>query len=394
MWNAQPGWALRIAGTLFLWGTCLLAYRFARDWWGRQEGIYAAYLVGLFLTFGIPSAVIALAPDLLIVPVHLAAVYLAWRGRPFWSGFTAGVACLFNAKGLFVLCACLVWQFSAAGRIMLGFAVPNLCFLSMLVWTGALPGYVEQVWTWGAIYTRDTFIANPVLEAWKRTLNWTGFHIVLIIGAGVWWWREKDWRWLAWFSLAFASVFLGWRFFPRYYFALLPPLCVVAGRGIVLIPARHRAALLLLIAIPIVRFAPTYWYAATRSWPDTKLMEDSRTAAAAIRHHARSGETLFVWGYRPDIFVFSDVPAGTPFLDSQPVTGVFADRHLFSGKVSVRDTETNAERLVASEPTWVVDGLGQLNPELKLADQPRLQQWLRRYRHAYSTELSTIYRLR
>src|SRR5258708_19332819 len=103
------GIPLRIAGTIFIFLCCLMIWRFARDLWGPREGLTAALLLGFFLTFGIPSAVMALAPDLLMIAPHLAAVYLAWRKRPLLSGLMAGIALLVNSKGVFVLAASLLW---------------------------------------------------------------------------------------------------------------------------------------------------------------------------------------------------------------------------------------------------------------------------------------------
>jgi hypothetical protein len=55
---------------------------------------------------------------------------------------------------------------------------------------------------------------------------------------------------------------------------------------------------------------------------------DSRAAAAAVLRLARPGDTLFIWGYRPEIYTYTRLPAATRYLDSQPLTGVPADRHL------------------------------------------------------------------
>ena len=94
----------------------------------------------------------ALAPDLLMVLPHIAAVYLAWRGRAFLSGLVAGVALLVNAKAFFVLAACLFFAWRGAGWLLAGFAVPNIV---ALIWFGR--PYVDQVWRWGAMYSEQTF---------------------------------------------------------------------------------------------------------------------------------------------------------------------------------------------------------------------------------------------
>ena len=86
-----------------------------------------------------------------------------------------------------------------------------------------------------------------------------------------------------------------------------------------------------LLAIPMVRFGPRYvTLARGETWRDLAIDTDSRAAAAKLRALAQPGDTLFVWGFRPDIFIDSRLPAGTRFLESQAISGLLADRHLFS----------------------------------------------------------------
>src|SRR5260370_31565546 len=183
LWHAQTGWALRGAGVLFVLLACGLAYRFALEMWSEQEAMFAALLLAIALTFGIPSAVMALAPDLLMVVPHIAAIWLAWRGRAFWSGVLAGVAFLVNAKALFVAAACLVWVWRGAIPFAIGFALPNAIFIAVLAANGAWEAYVLQVWTWGRLYSADTFGAHPFTVGVQRTLNWAGFQSTALLGA-------------------------------------------------------------------------------------------------------------------------------------------------------------------------------------------------------------------
>ena len=86
VWGARDGLPLRLAGALYALLACCMAWRFAYDLWGRREALWAAGLLAFYLVFDIPSAVTPLAADLLMLAPHLAAVWLAWRGRAFWSG--------------------------------------------------------------------------------------------------------------------------------------------------------------------------------------------------------------------------------------------------------------------------------------------------------------------
>src|SRR5207247_4369673 len=81
----------------------------------------AALLLGFFLTFGIPAAVMALAPDLLMVLPHLAAIYFAWRRRPFLAGLAAGFGVLVNPKCVYVFAACQIGRASCREDVLIMF---------------------------------------------------------------------------------------------------------------------------------------------------------------------------------------------------------------------------------------------------------------------------------
>jgi hypothetical protein len=392
LWGARAGLSLRWAGAVYVMAVAGMAYFAAAAKWSRREGLLASIFAAFFLTFGLGSAVIPLASDMLLILPHLAAIYFAWRGRAFWSGVACGVGLLCSSKAVFVLAACLLWQWRAAPLLLAGFAAPNAVVLAWMGLHGSIGDYYREAWEWGSIYAANTFIKNPVLEGLRRTADFLGFNVALAIGAILALWRKMEWRMAAWVALSFAGVVLGLRFFPRYYFLLLPPLIVLAARGW---STAGRAWVLLipLLAIPAVRFAPSYFTLSKSR--DLGIDRDSRAAGLRLRELARPGETLFVWGFRPDIFIYSGMPAGTRFLESQPISGVLADRHLFSDEAVAPDfTEPNRQELARSRPTWVVDGLGVLNPRLALEWTPYLKTWFAQYKEVARTEFSILYRLR
>ena len=391
LWDARIGVVLRIAGALFIFACCTMLRHFARHLWGAREGLAAALLLGFFLTFGIPAAVMALAPDLLMVLPHIAAVYLAWRGRAFLSGLVAGVALLVNAKAFFVLAACLFFVWRGAGLLLAGFAIPNIV---ALIWFGR--PYVDQVWRWGAVYSEQTFAFST---GFIRSANWAGFQSALMVGAAFALWKgDRDrWKMVAWLLLSLVAVAAGWRFFPRYYFQLLPVMVLLAARGYTLL-GRCRVVMLLLLLIPLVRFGPRYVMLANdlahgrpSNWTDLALNQDSKAASDRL---GTSG-TLLVWGYRPDVFAYTRMPAGSRFLDSQPLTGVLADRHLTTSQPFTPEWAARSRReLIASDPTWIVDGLGPLNPALAITNFTDLREWLASYREVGRTRFSIIYKLK
>jgi dolichyl-phosphate-mannose-protein mannosyltransferase len=398
-WGAQIGWPLRFAGALYVLLCCWLIFRFARSIWGDREAMLSAGLLAFFLTFWMSPAVMPLGPDLLLVAPHIAAVYFAWRGRAFWSGVCAGVGLLLNTKAVFVLAAAAIWQWRSAPALLAGFVAPNVIALAWLAAAGALGDYWQQVWSWGWLYAGDSNFKRPLYEGARRTLGWLGFHLTLVTG-GVWFViRERTserTRFVLWAIISGAAVVAGWRFFPRYYFALLPVSVLVGARGLALLGPKKMIVPLLLLVFPLVRFAPTYGRVAAggeSEIPDLALAVDSRNAAALI--HSRPGDTLLVWGYRPDLFAYTRLPAGTPFLDSQPLTGVIADRHLSSGLPTAPTlAASNRAKLTNYRPTFVVDGLGPLNAELAINAMPDLADWMKHYQPVDRTRYSIVYRLK
>jgi hypothetical protein len=125
------------------------------------------------------------------------------------------------------------------------------------------------------------------------------------------------------------------------------------------------------------------------------MNRDSRKVRDAFAQFPHTDATVFVWGYRPDILVYLRQPLGAPFLDSQPLTGVLADRHLTSTHVTAPDlARVNRTVLVQRRPTYVIDGLAKFNPQLAITVFPELAAWLSaNYRPYFSTDGTIVYRL-
>jgi hypothetical protein len=179
---------------------------------------------------------------------------------------------------------------------------------------------------------------------------------------------------------------------------------IAASRGLVLAFREYRkpalAVLTICLLVPLIRFGPRYFSLAydgltnrVPNWIDVNLDLDSQDVARVLKPMAHSGDTLFVWGYRPDIYVFTRlIPPGL-FWDSQPLTGVPADRHLTAtDSIYSAPAAANRLQLVRTHPTWIVDGLGLLNPKLRPDVYPEVKQWMSNYQLVARTRLSLIYR--
>jgi hypothetical protein len=395
--GAQDGWPLRIVDALYACLASWIAFRFASDLWSRREGLWAAALMAFFLTFDFPATAIPVASDLLLVAPHLAAVWLAWKRRPLWCGAALGIAFWVSPKALFALALCAAWDLSGVAWMLAAFSAVVALGAAWLWAVGALGAYWIEVWEWGRLYAASPFVSNPLWNGVTRTANWLGFHAAAVAAAAIFLWKSPTprWKWIAWLVLSIAGVSAGMRFFPRYYFLLLPPLVIMAARGFTLL-GRRAIWPALALAIPLVRFAPGYWNAAhDPQWRDTAMDSDSRAAAALMRNLSRPGDTLFVWGYRPELYIYTGMPAATIYLDSQPLTGVPADRHLTqSNPIDWPSAAARRAELAKSRPAFVLDGLSLYNPQLAIGRFPELASWFAQYREAARSGQTIVYQLR
>jgi hypothetical protein len=217
-------------------------------------------------------------------------------------------------------------------------------------------------------------------------------------------------RWIGWTLISLGASAVGWSFAPRYLDQLLPPLILAASRGFVLVNAEKRrmlqAVLAIALLIPAIRFGPRYATLAAETlrgephaWTDTAMDQDSRAAARIISRLATKDSTLFVWGYRPNIFVYTRLAAASRFSDSQPLTGVPADRHLSDDRPILNDSAEDSAadhraELARSRPDFIADGLSLYNPRLDIHRYPDLALWFAQYYEVARTPGTVIYRRR
>ncbi len=391
LWGATPGWPLRTAGVLFVCLSSFIAWRCLRKEAGESAGLLASVLLAVYLTFDIPSSTMALAPDLLTVPLHFAAICLAMKRRAFASGMCAGVALLFNGKALFIALACLLW--TPRLEFLAGFALPNIIAVLVLFMTGSLGELLAASLDLGCSLLGRHLHNKSGPRGSRSNYQLAGLPC-----------DARDcgsYRIVAAFFMAYGAMDVcvvhrgvcRSAILPEILFSASPRVYHSRHAGAHVTSAVNGAvAVLCLVLIPVARFGPRYAALAggNRTWSDLALMNDSRAAAAIVREVARPGDGMLVWGYRPDVYVLAHVPAATPYLDSQPLTGVLADRHLTTSKPSITDLiRGNLNKVANARPAIIVDGLGPLNPELSVTQFPDLQ--IENYEVAGKTKLSTVY---
>lgn len=377
LFGARTGMVLRLADAAFVCLCCALGYRLAAGFWSAREGFVAAGAVAFFEIFYLPSGIIPLEPDTLLIAPEVLAVFWAWKRRPVLAGIAAGIAFQLSPKGVFTLASAALFAPAEIPLLFAGFLLPSAVLLGILAVLGAFPGYVEQVWRWGFLYAGSSRAEG---DLW-RVAGWLGFHAALVLGAGWYWWRDRDkltGKTAGWAAISLASAAVGWSFAPRYFMALFPALAIPAARGIAGSRPSVKALVAIALIIPAVRFGPRYLN--LENWQDTAMDRESAAVSRLIEARARPGDTIFVWGYRPDVVAYTRLPVSGRIWDSQPATGVPADRHLHDSHSVAEDwARANRQELARTHPAFLVDGLSLYNSGLDMHRYAELSSWLAQY---------------
>ncbi|HSO73558.1 MAG TPA: glycosyltransferase family 39 protein [Blastocatellia bacterium] len=251
---------------------------------------------------------------------------------------------------------------------------------------------------------------------------------------------------LIWFSVSFAGLAVGGRFFSNYFFQILPSLCLIGGRGLLGIksalkssrPLVRKVAVAVIAAgfiTTVVRFhtrtvqLANSWMrgkisTAVGDWHHEKLNREERMVAAVVRDlpeaagigswreaeamrassprqrgASGSSDYLFVWGSRAEIYYWSGLLPASRYLSTQPLTGVPADVHHDGKSPSILDNSATSltriqlvEELGQTRPKYIVDELGFFNPEFSIQSYPELREFMRGYRRIGATGQFLIYR--
>ncbi len=131
---------------------------------------------------------------------------------------------------------------------------------------------------------------------------------------------------LVWLASSVLGAAAGGRGFDHYYIQCLPPICLLTGWGcgILFMRACRRdgswwlriAGILLLLALfPLFRSARAAAFYGQS--PDSSL-----PLGRYIREHTRPDDRVFVWGYQPDLYLFSGRRAASRFIYDSFLSGM------------------------------------------------------------------------
>ncbi len=267
----------------------------------------------------------------------------------------AAVAALVKYQGLAILAPLAVLaadggrgrQFCASvAGLLAGVGIPLAALVGWYWRSNDLGSLGFWLWTYPLRYAGTLDPGLAAANALRMSAAWGLLSAGLLVAAVVGWRAgrrlsdrpaQRAWRWCAalWAAGALAGVAAGGRFFLHYYLQLLPPLCLLAGRGLGRMAAaggsrRVLAITAALIVLPLAGF----WVvnAAPGRFHPQRAAEDAayRRIGDFVKARTQSFESLFVWGNSPEIYYYARRPMGTrfPFCNyhSGKIWGTPADR--------------------------------------------------------------------
>ena len=393
-------WAMHALASALIAATAFGLFLLGRAWRGNVTGLGAALFFAVFsTTLFYPGDAYALNPEWFVAAFTTWAAWVFWRGAPAAAGVLLGLAFLSKQPALLDLGAPLAvlayralparerWSHLAArlAGVLGGFAAPVLLTVGYFAARGALADFHFYAWQYNLrYYAPEISSADRVLSALKP-FQLLGAHYPLVLaatagGAAFCLWRvcrprpeagapaENPPRLylLVWSVTSLAGAAAGGRGFDHYFIQFLPACCLTAALGLdeLLDWARaHRfrrfllPAALVLFAVIVVQLGQGL--VRSRRRPPLPV-DPSLRAGEFIQAHTRADERIFVWGYHPDLYLFSDRKPASRFVYASFLTGLIP----WTNTAPDRDTayaivpgtrDTLLRELDAARPTFIVD---------------------------------------
>jgi 4-amino-4-deoxy-L-arabinose transferase-like glycosyltransferase len=306
----------------------LLAVEARRRFRWRHADLLAGVLYLLAATAFFPTDAQAANFEVFMLPVMTGAVLLGIRQRPAAAGLTLGLATLTKqtAAAALLPLAVLAWRARRwRGLVALGVAFVVPIVVATLVF--GPHDFLFWVFTSDRGYLDASGVLGYALELGARQTGWFLFGsagLVLLLPFA-WKHRRDDsdlWLWLL--SGVFAVV-AGLRFFPHYYLQLLPPLVLLAVRGVDAQPLRTRPWVVALVGVLAVT-SVAYFLPPAFTDGNNKDTQIALDVASYVGHHTAAGQKVLVWGQAPEVYWDSQRQPAIRFATTGFVTGTSGGR--------------------------------------------------------------------
>ncbi len=418
-------WAMHALAAALIAATAFGLFLLGRTWRDDLAGGWAALLFAVFSTALLfPGDAYALNTEWFVAFFTTGAAWAFWRGSTAGAGLLLGLAFLSKQPALLDLGAPLLvlayqasgpdggWRRLArsGGALLAGFALPVLLTIAYFAARGALHDFYFYAWQYNLqYYAPEVGPAARAASALKPfALLAARFPLVLAvlvaaIGTGVFRLlrpplagtggqtdRARRLYLVAWGATSLAGAAAGGRDFDHYSIQFLPAACLAAALGLAKITvwaqahaARRwlRPAVLLLSAAVLVELGRGI---ATQRHQPPQPVDPSRRAGEFIRAHTETDERIFVWGYHPDLYLFSDRRPASRFVYASFLSGLIPWTNTAPGQDTAYAIVPGARatllrELDAARPVFVVDcsaGPNRWWNKYPLGTFPGLRDWL------------------
>jgi len=383
-------WSVRVAAMLASAATALLLALEARRRYGRRAMWVAAILATVALVSFAPQDGQAANFEIFMLPLTVAGVMLARRGRGASSGVAIGLATLAKQTGAATL---LPVAFTMLRRrdqrglveVATGFAAPLLVAALLL---GPRQLFYWTVLGNGSYVGLKTASALVVAMFVLMTLGWAACNVPIL------WTLPRSWRarrvladdgesdtdlWL-WVVSGAVSVAVGLRFFGHYYLQLLPPLVLLTAGALQHATRRAvRGTLTLALACGVTFSAAGYFLTPFGTEPDYQAV------ARYVAERSGPDDRVLVWGNVPEIYWASGVRPATRYIATQ---SLLAENH--AGRTAAprpdeldpqvwkwfyRDLRNHPPKFIVDTSATTIRGADR-SP---MAHYPRLERYLERH---------------
>jgi hypothetical protein len=351
-----------LAAPLLLWAAWRIGVRAG----GARVGLWAALLLGVFY-FTETFWTLTQNDGLVLVPMMLsmvAALRAADGGARSWawaliSGLLAGVAIWFKypfalfagaaALAYVLMSARLRWQDAAGfvGGLLAALVAGAGAMLAIGAWDALLESArVTSAYTALGFNLAD-FGAAMATALGFRWGQWGLLFVLAVVGtvAGLWprvtpsqRQRRMAWALLGWLAAAFAIMAVQAKGYDYHWLPMLPPLALLGGVGVAALTrrlpnwAQVAAALLLWALAMIAVWRPALPYLTGQQdqlayFDQFQAGEfnagESQRVVDYLRERTTPGDSLTIWGFRPEVYFLSGLNPATRFIFQFPLVGAW-----------------------------------------------------------------------
>jgi hypothetical protein len=329
---------------------------------GKAAALLALAFYMSFTAILYSSMLAANSEILMALPYSLAAL-LMWLAIAkkngfyyFLSGAAAGLACLMKQVGgveaaaalAFFLLIPFVWNKATIRFSLKAGALFGTGFILPIAATALLfykQGVLKDAIFWCIIYptrhiNRGDASLNFMSQIFIEFIPFVLSSIILWILCCLWIKRAAQDSnpakerslftlfLLLWLIASIIAAMLGKRMLGHYFIQILPPLCILAALGGAryfseggCIAKRWRIGIIALTIIPalVFFFITLFSKPTTNTWNEPK--QDFHAATEYINTHTKPEDRIFVWGWFPPVYVYSERTPATRFVLTTMFTG-------------------------------------------------------------------------